>query len=76
MHDLTPYQRREYKDNLRQHICYLEKYGPVEHTHARNFDSVWGMKSHIRGLIDFAKMVEADYAEGLLARFKAIDWPV
>lgn len=72
----TPRLRREFKDNLRQHLHYLEKFGPIEHAERRDFDSVWGMKCHIRGLIDYAKMIELPYAEALLKRFKALDWPV
>lgn len=70
-----PKLRREFKDLLRQHIYYLEKYGIVEHAGKRGFDSVWGMKCHIRGLIDFANMIEHDYAASLLKRFNALDWP-
>ena len=72
----VPRLQREFKDNLRQHIYYLERYGPVEHGNRRNFDTIWGLKSHIRGLIDFAKMVEEEYAEELLARYSKIEWPV
>lgn len=67
---------KEFKDRLRQHIYYLEKLGPVDHAFNRKFDSVWGMKAHIRGLIDFAKMIEPDYAAVCKKRFDLVDWPV
>lgn len=70
-----PRLRREFKDNLRLHIHYLEKVGPTEHAKARDFHTIWGMKSHLRGLIDFANMIEPDYAAALLQRFKNVDWP-
>lgn len=70
-----PKLRREFKDNLRLHLHYLEKFGPVGHAQARQFDTIWGMKAHLRGLIDFANMVEADYARDMLDRFKQVDWP-
>lgn len=72
----VPQLRREFKDKLRQHLYYLEKVGPIEHANARNFDTVWGMKSHIRGLIDYANMLDPQYANGLLKRFSELDWPV
>jgi RNA-directed DNA polymerase len=72
----APRLRREFKDSLRQHLHYLEKFGPIEHANARNFDSVWGMKCHIRGLIDYANMVEPEYAGSLKKRFNELDWPV
>lgn len=72
----TPRLRKEFKDLLRQHIYYLKKFGPIEHANVRKFESVWGMKCHIRGLIDYANMVEPEYAGALLERFDALDWPV
>ncbi len=72
----APRLRREFKDSLRQHLHYLKKFGPIEHANARQFDSVWGMKCHIRGLIDYAKMVEREYASNLLKRFNELEWPV
>jgi len=72
----VPKLRREFKDKLRQHIYFLEKFGPVEHAKARNFDTIWGMKCHIRGLIDYANMIDSAYAGVLLSRFNKLDWPV
>jgi RNA-directed DNA polymerase len=70
-----PRLTHEFKSKLRQHLYYLEKYGPQGHAEKRNFDSIWGMYRHIRGLIDFAKMVEPDYAKIMLARFTSLSWP-
>jgi len=69
-----PKLRKEFKDLLRQHMYYLEKHGVVEHAGKREFDSIWGMKCHIRGLIDFANMIEPEYANQCLERFRAIQW--
>lgn len=66
---------RGFKDNLRMHLYYLQKVGPVEHAKTRNFETIWGMKSHIRGLIDYANVVESDYARDQLNQFKQVDWP-
>lgn len=71
-----PRLSREFRDRLRQHIYYIEKVGPIEHMRRRNFDTILGMKSHIRGLIDFAKMVDPKYARSVLDRFNNVDWPV
>ena len=72
----VPRLTRKFKDRLRQHLYYLEKFGAVEHAKTRKFETIWGMKAHIRGLIDFANMVEPDCAAWLLKRFEMIDWPV
>ena len=71
-----PRLSREFRDKLRQHIYYIEKFGPTEHMRRRDFDTILGMKSHIRGLIDFANMVDPTYARSMLDRFNSIDWPV
>ena len=71
-----PRLQKEFKDRLRQHLYYLEKLGPVEHFNRRSFDSVWGMKCHVRGLIDYANMIEPEYSVLCLKKFEEIDWPV
>ena len=71
----NPRLRREFNDNLRQHIHYLGRFGPLEHAKARDFHTIWGMKCHIRGLIDYANMVDPKYATALLKRFDQLDWP-
>ena len=71
-----PRLSREFRDKLRQHIYYIEKFGPIEHMKRRDFDTILGMKSHIRGLIDFANMVDPAYARSMLERFNNIKWPV
>ena len=70
-----PRLSREFRNVLRQHVYYLEKFGPVEHAKAREFDTVFGLHNHVRGLIDFANMIDKKYASTMLARFNAIDWP-
>ncbi|WP_434986449.1 reverse transcriptase family protein [Vreelandella zhaodongensis] len=70
-----PKLRREFKDNLRMHLYYLIKHGPAEHAKERDFETIWGMKSHIRGLIDYAKMVEPNYSIDMLKRFNNVLWP-
>ena len=70
-----PRLTREFRSILRQHLYYLEQYGPRGHAEKRNFDSIWGMYRHIRGLIDFANMVQPEYAAAMLTRFNAISWP-
>ena len=67
---------RQFRDNLRQHLYYLEKFEPIEHMQLRGFETVLGMKRHIRGLVDFARMVDHPYGDDLLRRFEAVDWPV
>lgn len=64
------------RDRIRQHLHFLKKVGPVEHAFNREFDSVWGLKAHLRGLIDFANMIEPDFAAASLKEFHSVEWPV
>ncbi|MHC1944491.1 RNA-directed DNA polymerase [Bradyrhizobium sp. UFLA06-06] len=70
-----PRLTRSFRAALRQHLFYLEKYGPRMHSEKRSFDSIWGMYRHIRGLVDFANMIEHSYAKNLLQRLNAVQWP-
>jgi RNA-directed DNA polymerase len=70
-----PRLSREFRSDLRQHIYYLEKFGPVEHAKTRQFDTVFGMYNHIRGLIDFARMVDREYGDAMFERLQAVEWP-
>lgn len=64
------------RDKIRQHLFFLEKVGPVEHAFNRKFDSVWGLKMYVRGLIDYANMIEPEFSKICLEKFNAIEWPV
>ncbi|WP_425408004.1 reverse transcriptase family protein [Hyphococcus sp.] len=71
-----PRLQKEYRDRIRQHLYYLQKLGPSSHAAERGFDSIWGMKSHLKGMIDYANMIEPKYARVCLDKFKAVDWPI
>lgn len=71
-----PRLQKECKDKIRQHLYYIEKLGIDAHVSNRAFDSIWGFKCHLRGMIDYANMIEPDYAQESLQKFSKIDWPV
>lgn len=71
-----PRLQKEYKNRIRQHLYYIKKLGIDVHVSNRGFDSIWGFKCHLRGMIDYANMIEPDYAQESLQKFLEIDWPV
>lgn len=71
-----PRLQKDYRDRIRQHLYYLQKLGPNTHAANRGFDSIWGLKSHLRGMIDYANMIEPEYARVCMDKFESIDWPV
>ena len=72
----VPCLPRDFRSNLRQHLYYLRKYGPSSHRDRRDFESILGMKNHIRGLIDFSSMVDQRFSEKMLDEFNQIGWPI
>lgn len=71
-----PRLQKEYKDKIRQHLYYAEKLGIATHVNNRAFDSIWGFKNYLKGMIDYAHMIEPGYAEKALQKFSKIDWPI
>lgn len=69
-----PRLSRVFRDRLRQHFYYLETRGIMAHVEARGFDSAGGLYRHLRGLIDFANMVDQPYAHQQLLRLQALPW--
>ncbi|PIY00499.1 MAG: RNA-directed DNA polymerase [Hydrogenophilales bacterium CG_4_10_14_3_um_filter_58_23] len=67
-----PRLSRPFKDRIRQHLYYLEKFGPDQHVSKRCFDSVGGFFRHLKGLIDFANMIEPQYARESYVRLCAV----
>jgi len=70
-----PVLSRAFRDNLRQHFHYLKKFGVDEHVRARNFDSAGGLYRHLRGLVDFASMVDARYGASVRGELDSVRWP-
>lgn len=69
-----PRLSRAFRDRLRQHLYYLETRGVMAHVEARGFDSAGGLYRHLRGLIDYANMVDQPYAQKQLLRLQALPW--
>lgn len=67
-----PRLSRSFKDRIRQHLYYLEKFGPDQHVSKRGFDSIGGFFRHLKGLIDFAHMIEPQYAQDAYVRLRTI----
>lgn len=72
----SPRLPREFKSRLRMHLYYLNhpRIGPAGHAENRRFQSIIGLRSHVRGLIAHAHLVEPRYAAARLNEFNDIDW--
>ena len=65
VNEAYPRLSRAFRDRLRQHFYYLERHGIRSHMENRKFDSAGGLYRHLRGLIDYANMIDEPYAHGL-----------
>jgi RNA-directed DNA polymerase len=69
-----PRLSREFRSRLRQHFYFVEKYGSQAHACKRNFDSVWGLKHHLQGILSYARQIDPEFVQPYFSRFKKIDW--
>ena len=71
-----PRVTKEFKSRIRMHLYYLNhpNIGPVRHAENRGFDSIIGLRAHVRGLTAHAQLVEPEYAGARLEEFNNIAW--
>lgn len=67
---------KEFKDEIRQHLYYLNSssHGPSKHADTRKM-SVSTLYHHIRGKIGWAERIEHDYGANCLGEFNKVTWP-
>lgn len=72
-----PRLTKAFRARLRQHLYFLSEpqHGPVKHAAALKFNSVYGLRNHVSGLIAYAKQVDEDFAQKAWKAFNAIAWP-
>ncbi len=73
----VPKLSREFRSKLRMHLYYLKHsdVGPVSHAENRGFESVFGLKNHIEGLIAYAGQIDPKYAALCNNQMEKINWP-
>ena len=70
-----PRLTKEFRSSLRQHLYYMGVLGPIAHANRRGFDTVSGLYNHVLGLINYANMIEPDFAKKAREQFDQINWP-
>lgn len=66
--------QKKFKNNVELHLFFCKKYGAESHRIKRKFHNIYSMQRHILGLINYAKMIEPDYAKKLFKDYKEIIW--
>lgn len=72
-----PKLTKKFRDRLRLHLYHVgpDGRGAVQHAGFNQFQSVFGLKNHIEGLISFAYSVDPEYAKKAWDAFKKTKWP-
>ena len=66
---------REFRARVECHIHYAIRFGPQEHSQKRGFRSIFGFEQHLRGLLNFARSVDKEFARPLDYEMARILWP-
>lgn len=73
-----PRLTRDFKANMRQHLHYLTsaKFGPTQHSIAKGFASIAGLRNHLYGLATFASQIEPSYGFQCKKTLDKVAWPI
>ena len=66
---------KDFRNKMECHWYYCAK-DVVAHADKRGFESIFGLKNYINGLIAYAKQVDAIFVEGLESKYGHIVWPI
>ncbi|MEN8832043.1 MAG: reverse transcriptase family protein [Pacificibacter sp.] len=72
-----PKLTKQFRDRLRLHLHHIgpNGAGALKHAERNHFQSVFGLRNHIEGLISFAHSVDPDYARNAWEAFNKAKWP-
>jgi RNA-directed DNA polymerase len=73
----NPKLTKQFRDRLRLHLHHIgpNGAGAIKHAERNHFQSVFGLRNHIGGLISFAHSVDPDYAKKAWKTFNEAAWP-
>ena len=66
-----PRLTKDFRGRLLRHVRAIERFGLVSHQQSVGFASARGLIRHVRGLMDFASDIEADWTRPYRARWEA-----
>jgi RNA-directed DNA polymerase len=72
-----PHLTKEFRSRLRKHIYFLTHpdHGPAKHAAKLGFNSVYGLRNHVSGLIAHAAQVDRVFADAAWDNLNRVDWP-
>ena len=74
---IEPKLTKQFRDRLRLHLHHIgpNGAGAIKHAEQNHFQSVFGLRNHIEGLISFAHSVDPDYAKKAWEALGEAKWP-
>lgn len=73
VNDNQPRLTRQFKSLVSTHVHYIVKFGLVQHSRNRGFDSPIGCRNHVAGLLQHSAQVEPAFAQEMVSKLGA-DW--
>lgn len=72
----SPRLTKQFRNRLRLHLHHIgpNGAGAVEHAQKNQFQSVFGLRNHLEGLISFAHLVDPELAKHAWAEFENAKW--
>lgn len=75
VNDERPRLSKEFRQQLELHVYYTCRFGIRKHAEQREFDSVFGFREHLKGLLSFAAQIDPPYSLRLKAELDSkSDW--
>jgi len=69
-----PRLSRDFRSYLATHLRGIEKFGAEDHCTARGFDSVYGMRRYLAGLVAYARQIESAFGDDCASRLNRVPW--
>ena len=66
---------KEFRSKLECHWYFCAK-NPIGHANQRGFDSLFGLKNYLNGLIAYARQIDLAFVNKLQVKFGVIKWPI
>lgn len=70
-----PRLTKVFKRRLECHLHYIKK-DPMQHAERRGFNSIFGLKNYVIGLISYANQIDKEYTDKIMKEYAPINWPI
>ncbi|MCR8649134.1 reverse transcriptase family protein [Leptospira interrogans] len=72
----TPKVSKSYITEVNKHLYYCKKFGPLSHCERIKFRNTVSYRDHLKGRIDYIRLIDPVEGTKLLQKFELINWPL